>query len=152
MQTKKITSKMVIPIITALISLAFIFLGVTKYGFWHELRGPLPGFFPTIIGITLFVISIIAFLGGRKEEGTHYPIENWYPALGVVAIMLSTLVIGMLPSLAIFVILWLKWYEKFSWKTTLIGFAIIAAIVIGAFVLWLGVPFPRGFIYNLIAY
>ena len=152
MQIKKITSKMVIPIVTALIALTFIILGVTQYGFWHELRGPLPGFFPTIIGSVLLVISLIAFLGGRKESETSYPIENWYPALGVVAIMLATFVIGMLPSLAIFVILWLKWYEKFSWKTTLIGFAIIAAIVLGAFVFWLGVPFPKGFIYNLIAY
>jgi hypothetical protein len=143
---------MIIPVVTAVIAAVFIYLGLTKYGFWHEMRGPLPGFFPTIIGFTLLGVSLLAFLGARKEEETRYPIENWYPALGVVAIMLSTLVIGMLPSLAVFVILWLRFFEKFSWKTTLIGFAVIMAIVIGAFVLWLGVPFPKGFIYDLIAY
>jgi hypothetical protein len=50
------------------------------------------------------------------------------------------------------VIVWLKWYEKCSWKTTLITFAVIMAIVLGAFVLWLGVPFPKGLLYNLIMY
>ena len=46
MQLKKVTSQMVIPVITAVIAALFIYLGITKYGFWHELRGPLPGFFP----------------------------------------------------------------------------------------------------------
>ncbi len=50
MQTKKITSKMLIPIVTAIIAIVFIYFGITKYGFMHEVRGPLPGFFPTIIG------------------------------------------------------------------------------------------------------
>ena len=100
----------------------------------------------------MLALSFIAFLGSFKEEKTTYPIESWFPALGVIAIMLATLVIGMIPSLALFVILWLKWYEKYSWKTTLIGLAVIMAIVIGAFVMWLGVPFPKGIIYNWIAY
>jgi hypothetical protein len=43
-------------------------------------------------------------------------------------------------------------FEKYSWKTTFVGLVIIMAIVIGAFVMWLGVPFPKGLIYNLIAY
>nr|WP_319473304.1 tripartite tricarboxylate transporter TctB family protein [uncultured Sphaerochaeta sp.] len=152
MQLKKVTSQMVIPVITAVIAALFIYLGINKYGFWHELRGPLPGFFPTLIGFALLALSFIAFLGSFKEEKTSYPIESWFPALGVIAIMLATLVIGMIPSLALFVILWLKWYEKYSWKTTLIGLAVIMAIVIGAFVMWLGVPFPKGIIYNWIAY
>ncbi len=154
MQLKKITSQMVIPVITAVIAALFIYFGITKYGFWHELRGgPLPGFFPpTLIGFALLALSFIAFLGSFKEVKTIYPIESWFPALGVIAIMLSTLVIGMIPSLALFVILWLKWYEKYNWKTTLIGLAVIMAIVIGAFVMWLGVPFPKGIIYNWIAY
>lgn len=152
MQTRKFTSKMLIPVITAAIAIVFITMGVTKYGFWHQMKGPLPGFFPTIIGILLLGLSVLAFIGSLKEEGTAYPIENWAPALGVVAIMVGTLVIGMLPSLAIFVIVWLKWFEKYPWKTTLIGLAVIMAIVIGAFVVWLGVPFPMGFIYEMIAY
>ncbi len=152
MQLKKITSQMVIPVVTAIIAVLFIYLGITKYGFWHDTRGPLPGFFPTIIGILLLGLSILAFFGSFKAEKTSYPIENWYPAIGVVAIMLATLVIGMLPSLAIFVLVWLKWFEKYNWKITIIGLVVIMAIVIGAFVMWLGVQFPKGIIYNWIMY
>lgn len=141
---------MVIPVFTALTAVVFISFGYAKYGFWHPTRGPLPGFFPVIIGTILLVMSVLAFITALKEEGTSYPLENWYPAIGVVLIMLATLVIGMLPSLAIFVLLWLRWYEKYSWKTTLITFAIIMGIVVGAFVFWLGVPFPKGIIYDMI--
>jgi hypothetical protein len=152
MKARKITSQMIIPVVTALIAVVFIYLGITKYGFMHPVRGPLPGFFPTIIGFVLLAVSVLAFIGSLKEERVQFALENFYPALGVVAILLATFVIGMLPSLAIFVILWLRFYEKYSWKTTLIGFAVVMAIVIGAFVLWLGVPFPKGIIYEMIAY
>ncbi|MGB4405797.1 MAG: tripartite tricarboxylate transporter TctB family protein [Sphaerochaeta sp.] len=113
-------------------------------------KRPSSWFFPVIIGTVLLVMSVLACITSLKQEGTDYPLENWYPAFGTVLIMLSTLVIGMLPSLAIFVVLWLKWYEKYSWKTTLIVFVIIMGIVLGAFVLWLGVPFPKGIIYDMI--
>ncbi len=150
MQKKKITSQMMIPVFTAVVAVLFISFGYAKYGFWHPTKGPLPGFFPVIIGSVLFVISVLAFITSLHEEGTDYPLENWYPAFCTVLIMLSTLIIGMLPSLAIFVVLWLKWYEKYSWKTTLIVFVIIMGIVMGAFVFWLGVPFPKGIIYDMI--
>ncbi len=141
---------MLIPVFTALVAVLFASFGYVKYGFWHSTRGPLPGFFPVIIGLVLLVMSVLAFITSLQEEGTDYPLENWYPAFGTVLVMLSTLVIGMLPSLAIFVVLWLKWYEKYSWKTTLIVFVIIMGIVVGAFVFWLGVPFPKGLIYDMI--
>ncbi len=150
MQKKKITSQMLIPVFSAVIAVLFISLGYFKYGFWHPTRGPLSGFFPVIIGVILFIISVLAFVSALKTENTSYPLENWYPALGTVAIMLSTLVIGMLPSLAIFVVVWMRWFEKYSWKTTLIVFAIIMGIVLGAFMYWLGVPFPKGIIFDLI--
>ena len=150
MKTKKITSKMFIPIITAIVAIVFAYLGYFKYGFWHSTKGTLPGFFPVIISLFLFVISIIVFIATLKEEDTHYPIQNWYPAIGVTMIIICTLIIGMLPSLAIFVLVWLKWYEKYSWKTTITVFLIIMGIVIGAFVIWLGVPFPKGVIFEMV--
>lgn len=149
---KKLTSKMLIPVVTTVIAGVFIAMGYVKYGFWDHTKGTLPGFFPVIIGLLLLGTSVLVFLSALKEEGTRYPVENWYPALGTLAVILATFVIGMLPSLAIFVLLWLRWFEKLSWKTTLIVFAIIMGIVIGAFMMWLGVPFPKGMLYDMIAY
>ena len=62
----------------------------------------------------------------------------------------ATFLIGLIPSAGLYVIVWLRWYEKFTWKTTLIAFAVIMAIVVGCFVLWLQVPFPRGIVFNAI--
>ena len=56
----------------------------------------------------------------------------------------------MIPSLLIFVFLWLKVYEKQSWVTTLVSLAIVAFIVIGCFRIWLDIQFPIGFIGELI--
>lgn len=146
---KRLTSKMLIPVVTAVISVVFISLGYFAYGFWHPTVGTLPGFFPVVIGLLLLGTSVLVFLGALKEGGTRYPVENWYPAIGTLAVILATLLIGMLPSLAIFVLLWLRWYEKYPWKTTLIVFFILMGIVIGAFVLWLGVPFPKGLLFDV---
>ena len=44
----------------------------------------------------------------------------------------------------LFVILWLKVFEKTGWKETLIVLAVCMAISIGVFRLWLGVHFPMG--------
>ena len=58
--------------------------------------------------------------------------------------------IGMLPTMAIFVVLWLKLLEKAPWKDTLIILAIVMAIVIGVFVVWLKVQFPEGLIFEML--
>ena len=70
--------------------------------------------------------------------------------LTAAAIIGCTYLIGMLPALGLFVVLWLKLVEHTPWKTTLIILAIVAALVIGVFVLWLGVRFPTGLIYEMI--
>ncbi|MFA7125519.1 MAG: tripartite tricarboxylate transporter TctB family protein [Sphaerochaetaceae bacterium] len=145
-------SKQLIPIVFAAFAMLFLWLGIAKYGFWDQYKGPMPGFMPIVISIALFVCSVLGFVFSFTEKSPSWPIENWYVVFSGVAIIAATYLIGLLPSLAMYVLLWLKWYEKCSWKTTLIVFAVVMAIVIGAFVLWLGVPFPKGILYNLIFY
>ncbi len=140
----------IIPIVGILISITFIYLGFAKYGFWDEFKGPRPGFFPVVISSFMLIASSLALVFSFKEEPIDWPLENWLLPLSVLAVLIATFIIGLLPSLAIFVLLWLRVFEKCTWKTTLTVFAIIAVIVVGAFVLWLGVPFPKGFIINMI--
>jgi len=148
---KKISIMQVIPAIGILISLVFIYLGFTKYGFWDEFKGPKPGFFPIVVSIFMLVASLLSFFFSFKEKSVNWPLEDWILPLSVAGILIATFIIGLLPSLAIYVLLWLKKFEKCSWKTTLIVFGIIAAIVVGAFGMWLGVPFPKGIILNMIS-
>lgn len=147
---KKITSKQITPICTALVAVVFIYLGLTKYGFWGGVKGPLPGFVPTIVAVGLLAMSILALLQSFKEDRGNFPPLNWMAAAGALGVILATFVIGMIPSIAIYVILWLKLFEKASWKNTLIVWCIIMAIVVGVFVLWLAIPFPNGIIGDMI--
>ena len=132
-----------IPLAAATVALFFLWLGLTKYGFWSDQRGPLPGFVPV-------VVSALAFLFSWKEKAPTWPRESWAVVLSGALIIAGTAVIGLLPSVAIYLVVWLRLYEKCSWKTTLITFTVIMAIVIGCFVLWLGVRFPQGLILDAI--
>ncbi len=145
-------SKQIIPLAAAAVAGVFIYLGLTEYHFWDPLKGPRPGFFPVIIGVALLAASVLAFALSFREEAPEWPAKNWLVPLSVIAIMGATFLIGLLPSIAVYLIVWLRWFEKYSWKTTLIAFAVTMAIVMGAFVLWLGVPFPHGLVYDAIMY
>lgn len=147
---KKMNMKQIIPIITAIISIIFIFVGMSKYGFWDPEMGPLPGFFPVIIAVLMFVISIFTFIFSLNEIVPEWPIQNWYAVLGVASIFGATFLIGLIPSLILYLFLWLRWLEKCTWKTTIITLIVTMSIVIGCFVVWLGVPFPKGIIYEAI--
>ena len=146
----KITSKQITPICTAIIAIVFIYLGITKYGFWGGVKGPLPGFVPVIVAVPLFFMSILALLQSFKEERGNFPAINWMAAVGALGVIVGTFIIGMIPSVAIYVIAWLKLFEKASWKDTIVVWCIIMAIVVGVFVLWLAIPFPNGIIGDMI--
>ena len=111
---------------------------------------PTKGFFPGIISIGLIALSVLAFINGLKSPTAEFRLINWYVPLAVLLIIAATYVIGMIPSLLIFVLLWLKVYEKQSWTTTIIALLIVSFIVIGCFRIWLDIQFPIGFIGELI--
>lgn len=147
---KRIHSKHIIPLCTAVVASVFIYLGVGQFGFWQNGRGPMPGFVPTIIASILLLISLLAFIQAFREQPPAYPAENFMAVLGGAALIGMTMLIGMIPSIAVYVVLWLKVYEKSTWKQTLTVLAVIMAIVLGVFVAWLGVPFPNGMIFDAI--
>lgn len=140
----------VIPLAAALMALAFIGLGLGKYGFWSPTKGPLPGFFPVVVATGMLVAAVFAFVFSLKEEAASWPRENWMVVWSALLVIGGTYLVGMVPSLAIYLLLWLRAYEKCSWKTTLVTFAVIMAIVVGCFVLWLGVQFPMGIVFDAI--
>ncbi|MEA5010566.1 MAG: tripartite tricarboxylate transporter TctB family protein [Angelakisella sp.] len=144
----KFGSKQIIPLLTAAFALVFIYTGLSKFGFWDEIKGPTPGFVPTIISVILLGISVLAFLQSFKDKKPSYPKENFLVILAGIGIFAFTFLIGMIPTIIIYVILWLKLVEKTPWKQTLIVLAVIMAIVLGVFVFWLGVPFPEGIIFE----
>ena len=147
----KIPTKVIVPVVTCAIGILFASIAFGQYGFWDSVAmKPTKGFFPGIISIGLIALSVLAFINGLKSPTAEFRLINWYVPLAVLLIIAATYVIGMIPSLLIFVFLWLKVYEKQSWPTTIIALLIVSFIVIGCFRIWLDIQFPIGFIGELI--
>ena len=147
----KSPTKVIVPVVTCAIGILFASIAFGQYGFWDSVAmKPTKGFFPGIISIGLIALSVLAFINGLKSPTAEFRLINWYVPLAVLLIIAATYVIGMIPSLLIFVFLWLKVYEKQSWTTTIIALLIVSFIVIGCFRIWLDIQFPIGFIGELI--
>lgn len=150
---KKFGTKQVVPLIVAAICVIFLVTGLSKFGFWNDAtKSPTPAFVPSIICVLLILICLITVITSlRKDEAkARYDKDEFLIILTAGAIIGCTYLIGMLPALALFVVLWLKLVEKTPWTTTLIILAIVMALVIGVFVLWLGVRFPTGLLYDAV--
>lgn len=122
----KIPTKVIVPVVTCAIGILFASIAFGQYGFWDSVAmKPTKGFFPGIISIGLIALSVLAFINGLKSPTAEFRLINWYVPLAVLLIIAATYVIGMIPSLLIFVLLWLKVYEKQSWTTTIIALLIV---------------------------
>lgn len=142
---KRVRTKQMIPLFMAGFAVVFGWVGVFKLGFWKPDQGPAPGFFPSIMAVVMFLTSILAFIQSFKEDGTvKYEKQELLVIASGAGIIFATLLIGLVGSCFLYIILWLKVFEKASWKDTLIILAVVAFIVIGVFGLWLGIQFPLG--------
>lgn len=146
----KVPAKAIIPVVTFIVGLVFFWVGLTKFGFWNkEALKPTEGFFPIIIAAALMALSVLAFLQSLKgDKNIELRLINWYVPLGLIAMILLCLVIGTVPSVILFMLFWLKVYEKQSWKCTITVLIIVLLIVVGCFIMWLDIDFPMGIIYD----
>ncbi len=146
---KNLNSRIILPVLTMSAGILWFVMGVFVYTWWSD-KGPGNGFFPAIAGLILAGISILAIKSERKEEKPHYIFAHIYPLLAVAGILILAMLIGFFPSLAIYMFCWLKMYEKYSIRFSLLVCFITTASMFGVFYLWLRVPFPQGLILNLI--
>lgn len=138
----RLGSKQIIPLAMIAIAGLFIYTGISQFAFWVD--GPTAAFVPTIISVTMIFVSLLALIQSFGEEKPDYPKENNYVILSALAIIPSMFVFGVIPTLVIYVVVWLKFVEKTPWKQTFLILAIIMALVLGVFVWWLHVPFSKG--------
>ncbi len=147
---KRINAKFLIPIATAITSIIFIYLGMTKFGFWQNGRGPMSGFYPILISAALLLVSILAFIQAFREEAAVFPRKNWMVALAVVLILAASYLIGMIASILLYIFIWVRYVEKYSWQTAIKTMLVVGGIIFGIFVLWLGVQLPKGLLFQAI--
>ena len=145
MEKKKLNTRALIPVVTAIVAIVFIAVGMIDFGFWDA--GPPPGFFPIIIAVVLLLASIASFIQvARDKDGkdVQYNRAELMVILGAAGIIIGSMVIGLILSCLVYLVLWLKLVEHAPWKHVIIIEAILAAIIIGVFVVWLQVQFPMG--------
>ena len=65
---KKIGTKQIVPLVLAAFAVVFAVVGFTQLGFWKDVDGPQPGFFPAIMAIVMFLASMASFFRSLKEE------------------------------------------------------------------------------------
>lgn len=147
----KIPSKVIVPALTLIVAAVFLKIGIGEYGFWNSATArPTKGFFPIIIAVGLVALSILAIIQAvsKKDVFVEFRLANWFVPLALVGIICLSFVTGLVISITVFEILWLRAYEKQSWKTTIITTLIALFIVVGCFQIWLGIELPKGLLFQ----
>lgn len=132
----------VIPTGLIAVSLYWLWMAVTRYGLWVD-DGPGGGAMPAIASVVTIVFSLVMIF--RKDVPTK-PI-HWsclYPVVAIAVVILTCKTVGMLEALFVFLLVWLKFVEKYSWFFSVCLSAGTMVFVWAIFRLWLRVPFPPG--------
>lgn len=143
---KKINLKIIFPLCSMILAAVFFYLGITKFGFWDPVKGPIGGFYPTIISAVLFVISLLAFMQSWKEAPPKIHFDDLKVLLSAILVLAGSYVFGMIGAVVIYLFVWMKFVEKESWKNTIILTVFVGGIAWLVFDMWLGVNFPKGII------
>ncbi len=147
----KIYTQQIIPVVGFAIGLVFLVIGVRQFGFWNNLTSaPTEGFFPIIVSTLLCVLSVVGFIQSIRKEKVEYRLLNWYVPIGFLLFIVSIMIIGTIPSIILLEVLWCRFYEKLSWKTTAIATVFCLILALPVFTMWLQIDFPLGIIGNLI--
>ena len=134
-----------------LLALAVIFQA-SLYPMGNSLKRIGPGFFPLALGVLMALFSLVIFIKSlvhpAKEETFKRP-KSWS---GLMVVAGSTLAYGfLLPYLGLFLTTFLFsfWLFKYGypdrWWMPLGGGAATGIITFLVFKVWLGTPFPQGF-------
>jgi len=121
-----------------------------EYGLWVR-RGPGGGFMPLLAGIFTIVFAVWMMLAARNEK-VSAELASWHallPIAGLVGVLAGSYVVGLIPAIALFLVLWLKVVEHYPLKFSLVTGVSSAAVLYLVFGVWLQVPFPLGVLENI---
>lgn len=132
---------------------AGIVLGTAELPYWDGTT-PGAGFFPTWVAgaaVLLAVVMLAAQLRGGGDASLDLPDRTGLLRVGLmvasmVAMVLASPVIGMVPAVALFIAFLLIVVLRQPLVPSLLTTAIVAVGIEGIFVRWLGVPLPAPFL------
>ncbi|WP_072825654.1 tripartite tricarboxylate transporter TctB family protein [Modicisalibacter ilicicola] len=130
-----------------LMGIAWAALGFLKYGFWFN-NGPGAGFFPAVAGTGVAILGTFSLLRSPPRN-SDTSIKNLWPAIAMALTIITIPLLGMIPSMVIFIILWMAVIEQKKWMTSLITGIGAGVVVYLLFGLWLKVAFPQGLLLEM---
>lgn len=143
----------IIVIIEIIIAIVWIQQGIVRYNFWQDGKpggGFVPVLFATIVlGAALAILIREVF--GKKENKHKYAFEPsaFMPVVAAVLGAFMIQVVGIVLATFLFTSIWMRFLSKYSWVKTLLSSVLFTLFIWGIFGLWLRVPFPQGFIFQL---
>ena len=115
-----------------------------QYGLWVR-RGPGGGFFPLLGGAIAAVFGLLFLIGEiRSPLPVRFDRMFFFPILAILAMLTAAYAVGLLPALALYIFLWLGFYEKYAFRLSALVAACVWAALYVVFVHWLSVPLPKG--------
>lgn len=135
------------------VAIVWIQQGIVRYGFWAEGK-PSGGFVPVIFASIILVASItilLRVLVRKKKTGTPFKFElnNYIPVIGAVIGAFMIQLVGIAAAVFCFSVVWMHYLSKYAWVRSLVASAIFTAFIYGIFRMWLQVPFPEGYVFEL---
>ena len=139
----KLTAKKLILIGLILVG-AYWCIESFKIGLWVR-KGPGGGFMPLLAGSLCILFSLILLIQDlKKEESTGFQLIALLPIGALLAIILSSYLIGLALSVVIFIFLWLYFFEKMPVLNSILVSVLWPGALYAIFVLWLQTPLPKG--------
>lgn len=142
--------KKIFPVCIMIISAVFVYLGITEFGFWDSVKGPMGGFYPTLIAGILLLVGALSAVQSWKEEALKIDREELKVPLAAAAVLAGSYIFGMIGAVFLYLLIWMKGVEKAGWKQTIILVLCIGGAAWLIFSVWLGVKFPKGIIGELL--
>lgn len=133
-----------IPGVIVITGVFFAIYSLVHYDLFSPTQGPMQGAVPMVLGILLSLTGVLAMFQVKDAEIPAFDKRNWSIILAVALIILFSYIIGFIPSVFVFLFVWLKFVEKLSWKISGIVTLILMTFVIGVFVFWMEIPFTEG--------
>lgn len=121
--------------------------GLFTYGIWVD-KGPGGGFLPVTIGVLVILLSLAQLLRSFKApyQKIHLSSRILIPIITCIASVILTEFLGLIVTMTVMTIFWLKVIEKYSMLKSTITGVLTGVFLYGVFTVWLQVIFPKGFI------
>ena len=142
-------TRSIVPIVCLVVGVAWAVVGGVEYSWWIDGR-PASGFFPSLVGILLAAVALIGLASEPRGEPPKFLVSHVYPAAAAIVAVSAAMLIGFFPALAVYVLLWMRLFERYSWRFSLLTTVFSIGGVFSIFRVWLRIPFPAGYLYRLV--